>query len=59
MDRVVAVVSVIYNVPYVRHIVLCEVVMIALGSVKSYYVILSTACYHQKVRLLICIAPLP
>ena len=59
MDRVVTVVSVIYNVPYVRHIVLCEVVMIALGSVKSYNIVLSTACYHKEVWLFVGIAPLP
>ena len=59
MDRVVTVVSVVDNVPYVRHVVLGEVVMIALGSVKSYYVVLSTACYHYEVRCLACIVPLP
>ncbi len=59
MNGIVTVVTVVYNVPYVRYVVLVEVIMVALGSVKSYYIVLSTACDHYEIRSLIGIAPLP
>ena len=49
---VIAVVTVLNDVPYVRNTVLVEVIVVALGSVEAYDVVLSTACYHQEIGLL-------
>ena len=58
MDRVVAVVTALNYVPYVRYAVFVEVIVVSLGSVESYDVVLSTACYHKEIWLLVRIAPL-
>ena len=58
VDRVIAVVSALNNVPYMRNSVLVKVVMVALRSVESYNVVLCTACDEQEVRLILRIAPL-
>ena len=59
MYRVITVVTVLYNVPYVRNTVLVEVIVIALRGLESYNVVLSTACNEYKVRCLVLTAPLP
>ena len=58
MDRVITVMTVLYNVPYMRYIVLCEVVMISLGSIQSDNIVLSTAGYHYEIRCLSGTVPL-
>ena len=59
MDRVITVVAVLNNVPYVRYAVLGEVIVVALGSIQTNYVVLSTACDHYQVRSLALTVPLP
>ena len=58
MDRIVTVVTVVYNVPYMRYIVLGEVVMISLGSIQSDNIVLCTAGYHYEIRCISSAVPL-
>ena len=59
MDRVITVVAVLNNVPYMRYAVPVEVIVVALGSIQANYVVLSTACDHYEVRSLALAVPLP
>ena len=58
MDRVVAMVSALNNVPYMRNAVLVKVVVVALRSIETNNVVLCTACDEQEVGLILGIAPL-
>lgn len=58
VDRVVAVVAALNNVPYMRNAVLVKIVMVALRSIESHNIVLCSACDEQKVRLILGIAPL-